>query len=52
MRELERVEGTILYISYQNTDTGFTVLSMSCEGEPLIVVGEMVGVAPGEEIVC
>lgn len=51
MRELERLEGTIQYITFASSDTGFTVLELETETELVTVVGEMVGVAPGQRLV-
>ncbi len=50
MQELERLEGTILYITFASHDTGFTVLELESDDEVVTVVGEMVGVAPGQQL--
>ncbi len=51
MRELERLEGTIIYITFSSQDTGFTVLELQTEDDLVTVVGEMIGVAPGQQLV-
>lgn len=47
---LEQLEGTIEDVVYHNEDNGFSVLEVSVEDELVTVVGEIPGVAPGEEI--
>ena len=51
MQELDRLEGTIAYITFASQDTGFTVLELQTEDDLVTVVGEMVGVAPGQQLV-
>ncbi len=51
MQELDRLEGTIAYITFSSQDTGFTVLELQTDGDMVTVVGEMVGVAPGQQLV-
>ncbi|MBQ3009290.1 MAG: ATP-dependent RecD-like DNA helicase, partial [Oscillospiraceae bacterium] len=51
MQELERLEGTIQYITFTSPDTGFTVLELETDEDLVTVVGEMVGVAPGQRLV-
>ncbi len=51
MQELDRLEGTILYITFSSQDTGFTVLELQTEDDLVTVVGEMIGVAPGQQLV-
>ena len=51
MQERERIEGTILYITFSSPDTGFTVLELQTDEEMVTVVGEMVGLAPGQRLV-
>ena len=50
MQELERLEGTVLYVTFQSRDTGFTVLELETDAEMVTVVGEMPGVAPGQQL--
>jgi len=51
LQELERLEGTILYITFHSQDTGFTVLELETDDDVVTVVGEMAGVAPGQQLV-
>ena len=51
MQELDRLEGTIAYITFSSQDTGFTVLELQTEDDLVTVVGEMIGVAPGQQLV-
>lgn len=51
MQELDRLEGTIAYITFSSQDTGFTVLELQTDEDMVTVVGEMVGVAPGQQLV-
>ncbi len=51
MQEKERIEGTILYITFASHDTGFTVLELETDEDVVTVVGEMVGVAPGQVLI-
>jgi len=51
LQQPERIEGTIAYITFTSQDTGFTVLELETEDEMVTVVGEMVGVAPGQQLV-
>ncbi|MBQ5327171.1 MAG: ATP-dependent RecD-like DNA helicase [Oscillospiraceae bacterium] len=51
MRELDRLEGTISYITFTSRDTGFTVLELQTDEDMVTVVGEMVGVTPGQQLV-
>ena len=51
MQELDRLEGTISYITFTSQDTGFTVLELQTDEDMVTVVGEMVGVAPGQQLV-
>ena len=46
--ELNRVEGTVSAIIYQNEENGYTILRMDRKEEEITVVGSMPGVAPGE----
>ena len=41
MQELERLEGIVLYVTFQSQDTGFTVLELETETDVVTVVGEM-----------
>ncbi|MBE6865501.1 MAG: ATP-dependent RecD-like DNA helicase [Ruminococcaceae bacterium] len=51
MQELDRLEGTIAYITFSSQDTGFTVLELQTDDDMVTVVGEMIGVAPGQQLV-
>lgn len=48
--ELTTIEGTIEAITFRNRETGFTVLELSVNGEPLTVVGESLDLSEGEEV--
>ncbi len=50
MQELERLEGTIQYITFTSHDTGFTVLELETDDDLVTVVGDMIGVAPGQQL--
>ncbi|MBR5521252.1 MAG: ATP-dependent RecD-like DNA helicase [Oscillospiraceae bacterium] len=50
MQEMERLEGTVLYVTFQSQDTGFTVLELETDTDVVTVVGEMLGVAPGQQL--
>ncbi|WP_312645234.1 ATP-dependent RecD-like DNA helicase [Hydrogenoanaerobacterium sp.] len=51
-QELEKLEGTVEYISFHSDDTGFTVLGLAVnnETELVTVVGEMVEISEGEHL--
>jgi exodeoxyribonuclease V alpha subunit len=44
------IEAMVEDIIYQNADNGYTVCSVSYEGEELSCVGSMLGLTPGEEV--
>lgn len=50
-QEYIRLTGTVEHIVYQKEDSGFTVLELASGGELITVVGEMPGVAEGEQLV-
>ncbi len=50
MQELEKIEGTIQYITFTSHDTGFTVLELETDEDLVTVVGDMIGVAPGQQL--
>ncbi len=50
-QEYIRLTGTVEHIVYQKEESGFTVLELASGGELITVVGEMPGVAEGEELV-
>ena len=50
-QEYLRLTGTVEHIVYQKEESGFTVLELASDGELITVVGEMPGVAEGEELV-
>lgn len=51
-QELEKLVGTVEFITYHNDDTGFTVLGLACqnESELVTVVGELVDISEGEQL--
>ncbi len=51
-QELEKLEGTVEYISFHSDDTGFTVLGLAVKNETelVTVVGEMVEISEGEQL--
>lgn len=51
VQEYHRLTGTVEHIVYQKEENGFTVLELASAGELVTVVGEMPGVAEGEELV-
>ena len=48
---MKRIEGTVVHITFQSSDTGFTVLEMETETEYVTVVGEMAGIGEGQKLV-
>ncbi len=48
--ELTTVEGIIESISFRSRETGFTVMELSVEGDPLAVVGESLDLSVGERV--
>ena len=46
----ERLNGMVVQIVFQSMETGFCVLELLSGGETVPVVGELAGVAPGEEL--
>lgn len=52
MVELQKLEGTVEYISFHSDDTGFTVLGLATQNneELVTVVGELVDIAEGEHL--
>ena len=50
-QEYLRLTGTVEHIVYQKEESGFTVLELASADELITVVGEMPGVAEGEELV-
>lgn len=51
MQELDKIEGTISYITFSSEETGFTVLELQTDDDMVTVVGEMIGAAPGQQLV-
>lgn len=47
-----QISGTVETIIYKNEETGFTVLELDHDGEPLTVVGELSSVGEGEVLTC
>ena len=47
-QELEKIEGAVSAIIFQNEENGYTILRLDVHGEEVTVVGPMAGVAPGE----
>ena len=50
-RKYSLLTGTVEHIVYQKEESGFTVLELASADELITVVGEMPGVAEGEELV-
>ncbi len=48
--EKECIKGTVEDIVYKNTETGFAVLVLAVDGEPVTVVGELAAADEGEEL--
>ena len=48
---MKRIEGNVAHITFQSTDTGFTVLELETESEYITVVGEMAGIGEGQKLV-
>ena len=48
--ELEKISGTVEDVTYHNEESGFTVLLVDVDGDPVTVVGEVPEIAEGEEI--
>lgn len=46
----QRLNGMVVQVIFQNAATGFCVLELLSGGETVPVVGELAGVAPGEEL--
>lgn len=44
------LEGSVDSIIFRNEDTGFSVLVLDCEGEPVTVVGDLATVEEGEDL--
>ena len=51
MQSLEKIEGTVVHITFQSSDTGFTVLELETDTEYITVVGEMAGIGEGQKLV-
>ena len=49
-QELEKISGTVEDVTYHNEESGFTVLLVDVDGDPVTVVGEVPEIAEGEEI--
>ncbi len=49
-KQLESLTGSIEEIIFRNEDTGFTVLLLAADEEPVTVVGEVLDIAVGEEV--
>ncbi len=47
-QELEKIEGAVSAVIFQNEENGYTILKLDVHGEEVTVVGPMAGVAPGE----
>jgi len=48
--ELQVIRGTVEAVVFANEDTGFTVFELDAGGELVTVVGEVPGIAMGEEV--
>jgi len=51
LQSLKKIEGTVVHITFQSEDTGFTVLELETETEYITVVGEMAGIGEGQKLV-
>ena len=49
-KEIVSIEGSVENIIFKNEDSGFTVMELGYQGDLLTVVGELYGVAEGEEV--
>ncbi len=47
-QELEKIEGAVSAVIFQNEENGYTILKLDVHGEEVTVVGPMAGAAPGE----
>ena len=47
-QELEKIEGAVSAVIFQNEENGYTILKLDVHDEQVTVVGPMAGVAPGE----
>ena len=47
-QELEKIEGAVSAVIFQNEENGYTILKLDVHDEEVTVVGPMAGVAPGE----
>jgi len=45
-----KLTGTVEDIVFRNDETGFTVLDLNVDGDPVTVVGEVLDIAEGEEV--
>ena len=50
MEETQKITGTIEHVAYRNDETGFAVIDLAVADELVTVVGELFGVAEGEEL--
>lgn len=51
MQTLKKIEGTVVHITFQSEETGFTVLELETDTEYITVVGEMAGIGEGQKLV-
>ena len=49
-RAVEEIEGTVEEITFRNEQSGFTVMELDVEGDPVIAVGALPPVNVGEEV--
>ncbi len=47
---METISGYVDHVIYQNTENGYTVMSLICEGEELTCVGSCKGLGQGENL--
>ena len=47
---MENIQGYIEHIIFQNTDNGYTVMTLMADGEEVTCVGMLKGVSEGESI--
>lgn len=55
MKQSAAIEGTLIHVTYRNEETGYVVARVALAGEgdpgrPVTVVGNLLGVAPGESV--
>ena len=49
-QELEKIEGAVSAVIFQNEENGYTILKLDVRGEEVTVVGPVGGASPGEHL--